>query len=97
MNKKLPNVYAVPITKKISNNKETFKSSEDDSLRSASISSQEINKIFSDKTHVYKTRVKVTTKKGSEEVDIVGLTQNALLTLSGKTIEIDDILDIKKV
>lgn len=97
MNKKLPNVFAVPITKKMNNNKETFKSTEEEGLRSTPVSIQQINKIFSDKTHVYKTRVKITTKKGSEEVDIVGQTKEALLTLSGKAINISDILDIKKV
>lgn len=97
MNKNLPNVYAVPITKKLENNKELFKSSDTEGLRSTPISSTEINKIFSDKTHVYKTRVKITTKKGVKDVEVVGQTNNALLTLSGETIDVRDILDIKKV
>lgn len=96
MNKKLPNVYAVPITKKINNNKETFKSTEE-GLRSAPVGIEEINRIFSDKTHVYKTRVRITTKNKTEEVEIVGQTKDSLLTLSGDTINIHDILDIKKV
>lgn len=97
MNKKLPNVYAVPITKKINNNKETFKSSDGEGLRKAPITSKEINEIFNSKTHVYKTRVRITTKKEVKEVEIVGQTKNSLLTLSGETININDILDIKKV
>lgn len=96
MNKKLPEVFAVPITKKITNNKETFKSTEE-GLRKSPVSIQEINRIFNDKTHVYKTRVKITTKNKTEEVDIVGQTKNALLTLSGETINMKDIIDIKKV
>lgn len=97
MNKKLPNVYAVPITKKIENNKELFKSSDRELVRSTPISEKDINKIFSDKTHVYKTRVEITTKAGKKEVDVVGETKNTLLTLTGETINIADILDIKKV
>lgn len=97
MNKNLPNVYAVPITKKLENNKELFKSSESEGLRSTPVSSTEINKIFSDKTHVYKTKVQITTKKGVKIVDVVGQTNQALLTLTGETIDVNDILDIKKV
>ena len=97
MNKKLPNVYAVPITKKINNNKETFKSTDLEEVRSSSITSKEINEIFNAKDHVYKTKVEITTTKGSKIVEVVGLTNNTLLTLSGETINIHDILDIKKL
>lgn len=99
MNKNLPNVYAVPITKKLQNNKETYKSFEleDDMTRSNRVTIDDINKIFNAKTHVYKTRVKLNTTKGVLEEDIVGLTGDSLLTLSGDTIRIDDILSIKKV
>ncbi len=99
MNKNLPNVYAVPITKKLQNNKETYKSFEleDDMTRSNRVTIDDINKIFNAKTHVYKTRVKLNTTKGVLEEDIVGLTGDSLLTLSGDTIRIADILSIKKV
>ena len=96
MDKKLPNVYAVPITKKFNNNKEMFKSTDED-LRTSKVTSKEINEIFNSKTHVYKTRVKITTKSGISEVDVVGQTKDNLLTLSGEVININDILDIKKV
>lgn len=96
MNKKLPNVYAVPITKELKNNKEIFKSSES-GMRSTPVTDREINQIFNDKTHVYKTRVQITTNSGIKEVDVVGETKNSLLTLSGETINKKDILDIKKV
>lgn len=97
MSKNLPNVFAVPINKKMTNNKETYKSSEKESLQVKTITKEEINKIFNDKTHVYKTRVRVTSLNGTEEVDVVGLTKTNLLTLNGKKIDINDILDIKKV
>ncbi len=97
MNKKLPHVYAVPITKEIKNNEEIFQSAERSSVRSTPITETEINRIFSDKKHVYKTRVQITTNKGSKEVDVVGLTNTSILTLTGETILISDLLDIKKV
>ena len=97
MNKKLPNVYAVPITKKINNNKETFKSSDEEEVRKSPVTSKDINDIFNSKNHVYKTRVRITTKKEVKDVEVVGQTKNSLLTLSGETININDILDIKKV
>lgn len=96
MNKKLPNVYAVPITKELKNNKEIFKSTES-GLRSTPVTDTEINKIFNDKTHVYKTRVQITTSKGTKEVEVVGETKTSLLTLSGETINKKDILSLKKV
>ncbi len=97
MNKKLPNVYAVPITKKIENNKETFRSSKEVEVRSEKISKNEINKIFNSKEHVYKTRVSIKTNMGVKEVEVVGLTNDSLLTLQGEKINIDDILEIKKM
>ena len=97
MNKKLPNVYAVPITKKIENNKETFRSSKEEEVRSEKISKNEINKIFNSKEHVYKTRVSIKTNTGVKEVEVVGLTNASLLTLHGEKINIDDILEIKKL
>lgn len=99
MNKNLPNVYAVPISKKIENNKETFQSKEEEQVQTnqESISVADVNKIFSSKNHVYKTRILLITKEGTKEVDAVGLTNNAILTLKGETIPLSDILDIKKV
>lgn len=96
MNKKLPNVYAVPITKKFSNNKESFRSTKED-VRGEKISKSEINKIFNSKSHVYKTRVIIKTNNEIKEVDVVGQTNDALLTLDGQTILLDNILEIKKV
>ncbi len=96
MNKNLPNVFAVPIDKKIKNNEDVFVSGKREE-RSNSIPLQEIDKLFNSKTHVYKTRVKLVTKTKTEEVDVVGRTSQALLTLDGQTIFLEDILEIKKV
>ena len=96
MNKKLPSVYPVPIDKKLKNNKEVFQSSLED-VRTSPLTIKEINEIFNAKDHVYKTKVKLTTKNGVKTVEVVGLSRNNLLTLDGQTINIDTILDIKKV
>ncbi len=98
MNKNLPNVYAVPIEKKITNNKETYISSlKEERTSKNSISKEEIDKIFNAKDHVYKTRTKIKTKNKEIEVEIVGKTSDALLTLHGEKIKVEDIEEIKKV
>lgn len=96
MNKNLPNVYAVPINKKIGNNENTFRSSEE-RINTTPISINEIKKIFNDKNHVYKTKALIMTKNGKKTIDVVGITNNSILTLNGETIPINDILSIKKV
>ncbi len=97
MNKNLPNVYAVPIEKKINNNKETYISSLNDEEVGNNIPIEEIDKIFNAREHVYKTRVKIKTKNKEEEVELIGKTNDALLTLDGQKIKIEEILEIKKV
>lgn len=94
--KNLPNVFAVPIDKKIENNKNIFMSSKKEE-RGEKINKNEINKIFNSKNHVYKTRVIITTSSGEKEVDIIGMNSDNLLTLDGQVIAISDIIEIKKV
>lgn len=96
MNKELPKVYAVPIDKKLENNKDIFLSREEE-VRGESIDISEINKIFNSKTHVYKTRVKITTRQETKEVDAIGLNGENILTLSGEKIPVSEIIEIKKV
>lgn len=97
MNKDLPKVFAVPIDKSINNNKELFMSNEKELDRGERIAITEINKIFNAKTHVYKTKVRITTTTGEKEVEVVGMQNDTLLTLKGEAIPISDIIDIKKV
>lgn len=97
MNKNLPNVYAVPIEKKITNNNETYISSLNENREGSIIPTEEIDKIFNAREHVYKTKVKIKTKNGEEEIELIGKTNDSLLTLDGKKIKIEDILEIKKV
>ena len=96
MNKKLPNVYPVPIDKKINNNEEIFDSRLNEE-RTSPLTIKEINELFNAKDHVYKTKVKIRTTRGEKIVEIVGISRNDLLTLNGEHINIDSILEIKKV
>ena len=96
MNKNLPNVYAVPINKKIGNNDNSYRSSEK-KINETPVSLNEIKEIFNAKNHVYKTKALIMTRNGKKTIDIVGIANNAILTLKGETIPINDILSIKKV
>ena len=93
-----PKVFANPINKKINNSQELFYGSNKEERNNNSKNIiKEINNIFSSSNHVYKSRVLI--KTNSEEItcDVVGKTSSSLLTLDGKTIRINDILDIKKI
>jgi hypothetical protein len=96
MKEKLPKVYEVPIVKEIKNNKEIYRSTEKE-IRNEKVDINEIKKIFNSRTHVYKTRVLIKTINMEKEVDIVGLQNNNLFTLTGEVININDIIEIKKV
>lgn len=96
MNKNLPKVFAVPIERQIKNNKDIFMSSKRED-RGTTINKNEINKIFNSKTHVYKTKVKLRTNTDEKEVEVVGINNDNLLTLDGKSINLNDIIEIKKV
>ncbi len=95
---KLPKVYANPISQKIEHSQETFYSKD---IRAIDSSPQninhKINAIFSDKSHIYKSKVRITFKDGIKEEVIVGKTNLNLLTMEGKLISIPEILDIEKI
>lgn len=95
MSKNLPEVYVVPITKEMNNNKEVYKSNEpirEENVKS--IDKYELEKIFKEKDHVYKSKIII---NNSKTVDIIGLTNTHILTLTGEKIPIHQIKSIKKV
>lgn len=96
MNKNLPNVYVVPIKKKINNNEELYRNTSTPTKKE-SINPTEINKIFNSKNHVYKTKVVLSLKDKEINTEIIGLTNDAILTLDGNKVPLNDILNIKKV
>ena len=96
MNKNLPKVFAVPIEKKITNNEDLYRSSKQEVPKKI-IDKSEITRLFNSKNYVYKTRVELTTKNKREEVEIIGLKNDNLLTMDGRVIPINEIYEIKKV
>jgi len=92
----LPRVYASPIDKDLNNYQKLYKSNDIRSYNPKEIN-KKINEIFGSSNHIYKSRVKITLKDDLTYEDIIGKTNTSLLTLSGKSIKITDILDIEKV
>ncbi len=98
MEKNLPRVYANPINKALSNNKDIFYSGENETRSINTIDvTKKINEIFASKTHVYKSKVRIKTNNDTTEEVIVGRTGAYLLTLSGAKISIPNIIDIERI
>ena len=94
---KLPNVFANPITKKMNNYQDSYRSSNKEIIYNQKEINKKINEIFSSNNHVYKSKVKITLSNEIIETQLVGKTNIHLLTLDGKLIKITDILNIEKV
>ncbi len=91
----LPKVYVNPIDKKFNNVQSIYTGQFQDRSGEKEISlTSKINSIFSSRDFVYKKRVLITTINGKSQKTIVGKTNDALLTLSGEKIKINDIYDI---
>ncbi len=98
MNKNLPRVYVNPINKELKNNKDIFYSKQNDVRGNPSGNiMQKINEIFANPHHVYKSKVNIVTKDNSFDTIIVGKNNRDLLTLNGEAININDIIDIKRI
>lgn len=93
---KLPNVFASPISKKISNYQDIYRSDRNKKTYNPKDINKKINEIFASNNHVYKSKVIITLNSGTFEEVIVGKTNASLLTLDNKVIKITDILDIEK-
>lgn len=94
---KLPNVFANPITKKLNNYQDLYRSDRDIKTYNQKDINKKINEIFGSLNHVYKSRVRITMNDGIHEEEIVGKTNINLLTIDNKLIKITDILDIEKI
>ena len=93
-----PKVFANPINKKINNSQEVFYERNNHlEYHSKNEILRKIDEIFKSSNHVYKSRVSIDTKNNNITCDIVGKTSNSLLTLDGNKIDIDEIIDIKKI
>ena len=95
--KDLPRVFANKIDDNINKSQNMFYGSTRNIERNDVDIESKINNIFKDKHHVYKSMVKITTKDGIKTEEIVGKTNNSLVTLKGKLININNIVDIEKI
>lgn len=93
---KLPHIYASPITKKLDNFQNDYRSSAKKSIYSPKDINKKIDEIFASKNHVYKSKVNITLPGEIVTETIVGKTSLHLLTMDGKLIKISDIIDISK-
>lgn len=98
MEKNLPKVFASPIDKKITNNREFYvSSSKPNIVKDAENIPLKINQIFGSPHHVYKSKVRIIINNEEIETTIVGKTNNYLLTLNGEKINIDSIESIERI
>lgn len=94
--KSLPNVFVSPIEKRLDNYQDIYRSSRSSIVYNPREINKKINEIFASSKHVYKSKVKITTKDGVMDEEIVGKTNTSLLTIDNKVIRLTDILDIEK-
>ncbi len=97
---KLPNLFTNTFDKKIDNSQEyTTISTEEKKIIKPS--KYEINKkidyIFKSTDYIYKIKVNITLKDKDITCTLIGKTGNKLITIDNKLININDIIDIKKV
>ncbi|MEG1495099.1 MAG: hypothetical protein RR047_01870 [Bacilli bacterium] len=109
MNKKLPSISKLPITKKINHNKEVFySSSKEPSERLSPVFVREtitnpekqseiiltkINSVFRSTHHSFKVPVVITTKNKVYETKLIGIIGDKLITIDDDEITIGDILE----
>ncbi|MBQ9834232.1 MAG: hypothetical protein IJO33_03470 [Bacilli bacterium] len=100
MEKKLPKVFANAFNKKLNNTQEIFYGNGNNIELNRSFSLNEIikkiNNIFNSSDHIFRSNVLITTKDGEKEEVIIGKTSNSILTMTGESIRLSEILDIKK-
>lgn len=104
MDKKLPKVYANNIDRSIENNEKVFYSAkelekkEERQIKTGALPQknveQKINEIFNSPKYVYKIKVEITRRSGTEIKQIVGKNALNLITMENELIPISDILDI---
>ncbi len=98
MKNELPKVYSNPIDKEIKNNKEYYYSREQSrDYKSPKEINKMINQIFASKDFVYKKKIRITTFDNQLEVNLVGRTNNNLLTLDNQKIALNEIINIEEI
>lgn len=100
MEKKIPNVFANPISKDLKNGQELYYGnsiSKGDRNADTKSVMKKINDIFNARNFIYKRRVRINTNDNVLEKVIVGRTEHSLLTMENESILISSILDIERI
>lgn len=97
MEKDLPRVYVNPINKEINNNLDIYYKGRIKEVPKNIDITKKINQIFASTSHVYKSKVRITTENDTFETTIVGKTGSDLLSLNGERIHINNIQNIEKI
>lgn len=97
MEKDLPRVFVNPINKEINNNLDIYYKGRIKEVPKNIDITKKINQIFASTSHVYKSKVKITTANDTFETTIVGKSGSDLLSLNGERIHIDSIQNIEKI
>ena len=99
--KKLPELFTNTFDKKIDNSLEYITISNETIDINTDLSKYTLNKknenIFKAKNYIYKIKVEISFQNETITETIIGKTKNNLITIDNKLININDILDIKKV
>ncbi len=95
--KDLPRVFPGKVLDNLNNTQDIFYGSDRVASTDKGSIIKKINDIFAAKDHVYKSKVEIKLKSGTEVATIVGKTSTDLITIEGQKIKIIDIVDIKKI
>ena len=98
---KLPKLYTNKFDKKIDNSIDYISIKNEKELNTKKISNydikEKIDNIFKSKNYIYKINVELELINGNIKCTIIGKTKNSLITIDNKLININDIIDIKKI
>lgn len=98
--KKLPDLYTNSFDKKIDNSLDYITISNDNKevKRNSNYEiKRKIDNIFKSSSYIYKIKVEITLNDKVISENIVGRNNNKLITFDGKTININEIVDIKEL
>ena len=96
---KLPKLFTNNFNKKIDNSMEYVKVSNNEVIdnKQSNDIRKKIDNVFKSKNYIYKINVLMNINGIENKYTIIGKTKNKLITINNEIINIDDILDIKKV
>lgn len=99
--KKIPNIYANKINKKIANNEKVYysdKEKESEPLKKDDRTiNEKINEIFNSSNYIYRISVSISTKNKNYDTKVIGKNSKSLITIDNEVIPIEEIIDIKIV